>query len=66
LEVIRNSAKILEYGTQSQLSQLQIQGGVYEFNKKQTSRQELKEQIENVSAPFMQMILDKGVNLEIM
>ena len=41
-----------------------MQGDVYEFKREKTSRQKLKEQIENVSAPFKKMLDDKNVTLE--
>jgi len=47
------------------LSRLQIQGDVYEFKKKETSREQLKEQIENVGVPFREMNLKKEVKFEI-
>ena len=63
MDIIRSSAKILEYGTQSQLSRLQIQSDVYEFKMEKTSRQKLKEKIENVWAPFMEMNKSRSVTL---
>jgi len=65
-EVIWSSAKMLEYGTQSQLSQLKIENASYEFNYKETSRADLKKQVENVAKPFRIIMLERDIKLKIL
>jgi len=65
MEIIWSSAKILEYGTKSQLSQLQLQANIYEFNQEATSRDSLKGLVEKVAAPFRLSMLEHGIELEI-
>jgi len=65
MEVIWSSARILEYGTKSQLTQLQLQANTYEFNQETTSRDSLKGLVEKVAAPFRIQLLDLSAELEI-
>jgi len=44
MEVIWSSAKILEYGTQAQLTQMKIESNTYAFNYLETSRADLLKQ----------------------
>jgi len=56
METIWSSAKILEFGTQSQLSQLQIQSHSHQLKIEKTSRHELNELLQNVAKPFRVMM----------
>jgi len=64
-EVILSSAKILEYGTQSQLSQLKIEKNTYAFKYEESSRADLVKQVENVAKPFRIPMKQRSITLDI-